>query len=188
MDLKLYDHKLELIDEYFRKTNENSLKHIIQIENDRFVVASNFDLESYCVFIAKTSVSNFDAFNIPEQDKFEKKIKLKEVNKQKNAHTDTILSLSKISEISFASGSSEGLLIIWNSDDFSKLIILKPLSEFQSEVKLSLTSASCIKPLSEVSLFHAVYVLSFLCEWNIYEFNFSHLSKIFFKHKSTKNL
>lgn len=138
LDLKLYDNNLDLIDEYFRKTNENTIKHIIDIDRDRFVVASNFDLESYCMSVAsKTS------------EILEKRIKLKEVNRQKNAHRDSIQSLCRISDTSFASGSSEGLLIVWNAHDFRKLIILKPSCDLQLETKLNLTSASCVKPLSD---------------------------------------
>lgn len=96
LDLKLYDHNLDLIDEYFRKTNENSIKNIVGIENDRFVVASNYDLESYLILISKSSLSNENRLL---DEEYEEKIKLKEVQKYKNAHKDSILCLTKISGI-----------------------------------------------------------------------------------------
>jgi len=153
LDLKIYDYNLDLVDEYFRKTNENSIKHIIELDNDRFVVASNSDIELYCIVVEKLSVSSYEEQkSAPMYDqKFEKKVKLKADNREKNAHKDSILSLSKVSDSSFVSSSSDGVLIIWNSIDLKKLVVLKPSDEIQKREALSLTKASCVKPLTEVN-------------------------------------
>jgi len=153
MDLKIYDHNLDLLDEYFRKTNENSLKYIIDMENDQFVVATNYDIESYSIVTEKIVADSYEnqKSTLISDEKLEKKIKLRAENREKNVHRESILSLSKVSDAMFVSSSSDGLFILWNCEDLKKLIVLKPVIEFQNEV-LSLTKASSVKRLTDVTL------------------------------------
>ena len=84
LDLKLYDKNLELVDEYFRKTVDNSIKHMIEFENGIFILATNVDIETYYLMESRHSA------------KSDKYFCLKELNKETNAHKDSILSLCKI--------------------------------------------------------------------------------------------
>lgn len=55
----------------------------------------------------------------------------------------------------FASGSSDGTLIIWQSENLTRCIELKPFDELnQNEAlkRLNLTSVNCFKCLYDVSL------------------------------------
>ena len=58
------------------------------------------------------------------------------------------------SDTLFASGSSDGHFIIYNSDSLIKFFDLKPFEELnrnQSMLKLSLTSINCFKAIDDVS-------------------------------------
>ena len=63
----------------------------------------------------------------------------------------------------FASGSSDGILILWNSEHLRKVIILRPFQELianEAMLKLNLTSTSCIRPLSDVRrIFATIFIL-----------------------------
>lgn len=47
LDLKLLDTDLSLMDEHSRKSKENSVKFAAMIKSDKFVVATNSDLEIF---------------------------------------------------------------------------------------------------------------------------------------------
>jgi hypothetical protein len=57
-------------------------------------------------------------------------------------------------ESKFASGSSDGSLILWQTESLLKIAVLKPFDELiQNDImlKLNLTCITCIKPYGEVS-------------------------------------
>lgn len=89
VDIWLYDGDLNLADELRRKKRDNSVKHLISIKNEKFAVATNYDLEIYSLVF---SLEN-------ENESKQTNYKLKELKCINNAHTDTILYLSKISGI-----------------------------------------------------------------------------------------
>lgn len=79
IDIKLYDTDLFQVDEFKRKKRDNSVKHMIKIKDDKFVAASNYDLEIYGLVDLSSD------------------FRLKELKCHANAHSDTILYLNKIS-------------------------------------------------------------------------------------------
>lgn len=93
LDLKLYDSSLNLIEEFFRKTNDNSIKFVVSPVESQFIVASNCDIELYHICSVKSSASNLEISN----EHFEESVRVKEFKKVKNAHKDSILCLTVVS-------------------------------------------------------------------------------------------
>jgi len=129
-DLKVFNSNLDLLDEFKRYNKENLVKHVILINNERIVVATNLDVEIY-------SYENAT------------ECKLKELKRFQSTHKDSILVLEKISDILFATGSSDGHIILWQSQNLIRGIELKPFSELNMHNGISLTSINALKVLHE---------------------------------------
>ena len=73
-----------------------------------------------------------------------------------NAHEDSILCLAKVTDSMFASGSSNGHFILWQSDTLIKIMDLRPCEEVISqndpERRLGLTSITFFQCLYEVKV------------------------------------
>ena len=56
IDLKLFDLKLNLVDEQVRKTKDNSIKFMTLIKNDKLALATNSDVEIYALVCLTASL------------------------------------------------------------------------------------------------------------------------------------
>lgn len=148
LDIKLFASDLTLVDEYVRKTKDNSIRFMILIKNDKLVLATNGDIEIYAlVFLNNNSIS------ADSTTPAKCAIKIKEIKKYPNTHEDSILCLNSIGESMFASGSSNGLFILWQTDNLNKLRELRPFEELVDQInhnRLSINSISCFQFLYEV--------------------------------------
>lgn len=130
-DLKLYNSKLHLMHEFIRDNTDNSIRLGILLDKDRIVFASNFDIEIFSC---------------------EQNSKLVELKKFIKTHNDTILSLEIISDLIFASGSSDGQVILWLSKNLIRSVELRPFNELNTDSLksgLNKTSISCIRSYCE---------------------------------------
>lgn len=151
LDLKLIDLDLNLVDELARKTKENSARLATMIKSDKFVVATNSDIEIYAL-VCLGSRSNDETSN--KRTTSYTSVRIKELKKYMNAHEDSILCLAKVTDSMFASGSSNGHFILWQSDTLIKIMDLRPCEEVISqndpERRLGLTSITFFQCLYEV--------------------------------------
>lgn len=142
-DIRLFDSSLVQIDEYSRQNKEESIKLACLIKKDRFVLATNSDLEVYALVIIFTEKAN---------------LKLKLLKKASNVHEigSSILCLGCVNESLFASGSSDGQLILWNTETLNKSFELRPfdgLNKLKIDVKLgSMNTIVCFRLFNQVSL------------------------------------
>lgn len=155
LDLKLFDLDLNLIDEHSRKTKDNSIKFTTMIKNDKFAVATNSDIEIYALVCFGTGNANYSSVENDDGlvNKSRSYIRIKELKKFVNSHEDSILCLSKLTETMFASGSSNGHLILWQSDTLMRLFELRPFDEINhgdESRRLALTSITSFRCLLEV--------------------------------------
>jgi hypothetical protein len=101
LDLKLYDTSLNEIDEYSRKTKENSIKFMILIKNDKLVLATNSDIEVYGLIDSNIHSNESDDMNAYENSNSENNdiqdLRIKELKKYINVHKDSILCLDNLS-------------------------------------------------------------------------------------------
>lgn len=180
LDLKLFDLDLNLVDEYARKTKENSVKHAVVIKSDKFVVATNSDIEIYALVCLGGGGSSSaastpatpdidhadDDHNDHDRRRKAKKtttapatttyIRIKELKKFVNSHEDSILCVEKLTDAMFASGSSSGHLILWQSDTLIRVFELRPFDELNQaheSKRLALTSVSNFQCLFDVGCF-----------------------------------
>jgi hypothetical protein len=142
IDIQLVDLELNVIDEFKRKKRDNTIKHMIALKDNKFILATNNDLE---IFVLIHSNDN--------DEKTSSSYKIKELKSYSNAHLDSILYINKISDSMFASASANGILTLWHSDHLFKIIDLKPFDELnknESMLKQNLTCITCFKPFYEV--------------------------------------
>ena len=152
LDLKLFDLDLNLVDEHSRKTKDNSIKFTTMIKTDKFAVATNSDIEIYALVCLGAGNANSNEDHNELNKSHRSYIRIKELKKFVNSHEDSILCLSKLTEAMFASGSSNGHLIIWQSDTLIRLLELRPFDELNHESKrLALTSITSFRCLLEVN-------------------------------------
>jgi hypothetical protein len=143
LDLKLYNTNLSLVDEWTRKTKENSIKLMCSIKRDRFVLATNYDLEIYALALRVNRSAAVEEG--PVVTNYIMKLLKTYPDAHDNRCRDSILCLDSISEGLFASGSSDGHLILWNSDSLVKTMSLRPFDELnRNETALRLGSTSII--------------------------------------------
>jgi WD40 repeat protein len=144
LGLKLYNTNLSLVDEFDRNTKDNSIKLMCSIKKDRFVLATNSDVEVYTLAIRNNSYI------------------MKLFQKTKNAHKDSILCLDSVSGELFASGSSDGHLILWNSESLATMH-LRPFDELnknETALRLSSTSIISFKLVNQVELRKSSHLLA----------------------------
>lgn len=128
---------------------------MILIKNDKIVLATNTDIEIYAL-VALNNANSIETFtNLEDMSVSEApiNIKIKELKKYSSAHKDSILCLENISDILFASGSSDGNLIVWHSETLMRTMSLKPFEELnlnENLLRLSLNSIITFKCLLEV--------------------------------------
>ena len=146
IDIKLYNEDLTLLDEFTRKSRDNSVKFMIIIKNDRIVLATNSDIEMYEIVSGQTQSqqhlyeSNSNNKN-PSSNIYSK---IKELKKYTNIHNDSILYLANLSENTFGSSSSDGKLIIWQSETLVKYLDIRPFNE--------IIGINCFKTINEVNI------------------------------------
>ena len=137
------------------------------IKKDRFVLATNSDLEIYSLFLvfnnyvtnnlvvdSNSTVANTETVNVVSS------FKIKLLKKFLSIHRDSILCLDSMSESLFASGSTDGHLIVWQSETLTKKYDLKPFDELnknETAMRLSSTSIICFKPLNPVRTFFFIF-------------------------------
>lgn len=119
---------------------------MIIIKNDRIVLATNSDIEMYEIVSGQTQSqqhlyeSNSNNKN-PSSNIYSK---IKELKKYTNIHNDSILYLANLSENTFGSSSSDGKLIIWQSETLVKYLDIRPFNE--------IIGINCFKTINEVNI------------------------------------
>lgn len=114
---------------------------MILIDKTKIVLATNTDIEFYVLFC-------FDKIEL-----IAKKIRIKQLKIYENCHSNTILCLDFLKDCLFASGSSDGVIFIWQADTMQKLMELKPFEEdYLSEafIKSDIFGVCSIKQLYKV--------------------------------------
>lgn len=147
---------------------------MILIKNDKIVLATNTDIEIYALVSLNSSSSSnrlADSFDTSELDGIPPdeisvpstftNVKIKELKKYFNVHKDSILCLGQVSDNLFASGSSDGLLIIWQSETLVRTMELRPFDELNlnlSFTRQNLNSITCFLKLFEVNCDFLLYI------------------------------
>jgi WD40 repeat protein len=112
IDIRLYNSDLTVLSHFVRNTKENTIKFIIPFKNNQLIIATNNDIEIY---------------------KINDKQSLELVRCFVDIHRDTILCIDKISDHLFASSSSDGCLIIWDSRQTDKSYEILPFKELKQD-------------------------------------------------------
>lgn len=153
LDLKLFDLDLNLVDEHSRKTNDNTCKFASMIKTDKFAVATNSDIEIYALVCLSGGDTAPNQRTKKHNTNINSYVRIKELKKFVNAHDDSILCLSKLTESVFASGSSDGHLILWQSDTLIRVYELRPFDELaraDDMKRLALPSITSFRCLLDV--------------------------------------
>jgi hypothetical protein len=134
---------LTLVDEFRRKSRENSVKFMITIKNDRIVLATNSDIEMYAIVSTQNQQQQQQQDETKTNNNNNFSSKIKELKKYINIHDDSIIYLANLNENTFGSSSSDGKLIIWQSETLVKYLDLRPFNE--------MIGVNCFKTFNEVN-------------------------------------
>lgn len=166
LDLKLFDLDLNLVDEHSRKTIDNTCKFASMIKADKFAVATNSNIEIYALVCLGGGGTMAAANQRTRKHKtnINSYVRIKELKYFVNAHDDSISCLSKLTESVFASGSSDGHIILWQSDTLLRVYELRPFDELaraDDTKRLALPSVTSFRCLLDVLPDLSLMIFSF---------------------------
>ncbi len=129
-DIRLYDSDLKLHDNFSRYTKEESIKLMSLVGRDRVALVTNSDIEIYDLVKGQVVENSQQPY-----------YGLKFVKKITNEYEDSILHLERLNELLFATGSSDGELVIWKSETLDKFHCVKLFEELhKNDSRLNYTS------------------------------------------------
>ena len=97
LDIQIYDSHLNLIEDFSRKTKENSIKYLIRAKNNKFIISTNNDLELYELYENKNDEKkSFDELLDGVSQLCESQVLIKAHQRHVNAHIDTILFIDNL--------------------------------------------------------------------------------------------